>query len=291
MPDSQPGPARPIQHEVLITRAAEAGGRTVALVRALGFSPVLAPLFQVCPRPMRWPGGIDAILLTSGNAVEAVAAGPRLPVFAVGDATAERARLAGFDRVSSAAGDAAALLTLARAALHPGASVLLATGAGQGAWLAAGLRAAGFRVHRRVAYAACAATRLPDAAAAAIMGGRLCAVLFLSAETARIFCRLLPQDMQAALAQVDALAIAPSVAVALAPLPWRRVRVSVAPTLDQVLALLLTTTLPSNPTPARRTPPNARGSNRPAPPPRWMRCRCSTWSASSSSHPPVRNST
>ena len=242
MPDSQPGPSSGHlligRHEVLITRSGEAATRTAEQVRQLGLTPVLAPLFSVRPRAFRWPGGLAAVLVTSGNAVPSLTGMPAVPLLAVGDGTAQQARAAGLHQVHSAAGDAVALLALARRMLRPGASVLLATGAGQGTTLAAGLRAAGFRVHRRTAYVVRPVSLLPEAAVATIKGGQLHAALFLSAETARIFMRLLPLALRPALAGVQAIVIATPVADALAPLPWRRVRVSVAPTLDQVLALL-----------------------------------------------------
>ncbi len=73
---------------------------------------------------------------------------------------------------------------------------------------------------------------------AALRGGTLRTATFLSAETARAFLRLLPDALRPSLAEVDAAAIGQAAADALSPLPWRRVRVSLRPTLDQVLALL-----------------------------------------------------
>jgi len=49
---------------------------------------------------------------------------------------------------------------------------------------------------------------------------------------------LLPDKLKPGLAHVDALTIGAPAASVLAPLPWRRVRVSLRPTLDHVLALL-----------------------------------------------------
>ena len=225
---------------VLVTRAVGEGAETGALLAALGWRAVLAPLLEVQTVRVRLPGRFDAVLLTSGNAVPGLAGeglGGR-PVLAVGDRTAARARAAGLGDVMSAGGDASDLLMLVRARCAPGARLLLASGRGQGEGLAGALRTAGFRVRRRVAYAARPVRRFPAAAEEALRGGRLRAALFLSAETARTFARLAPPALHPALASVDALVIGKPAADALAPLPWRRVRVSVAPTLDQVLALL-----------------------------------------------------
>ena len=242
MPRSQPDPVPPTapqRNAVLITRPGPAAERTADHVRRLGSIPVLSPHLSVQPRPVRPPPQPpEAILLTSANAVAALSDCPHAPVLAVGDATAAQARAAGRPDVRSAAGSAADLLALCRRHLPPGASLLLLSGAGQGTTLAADLRAAGFRVHRRVAYRAAPVPRLPGAAADAIEADRLRAALFLSAETAATFARLLPPSLHPHLRGIEALAIAPKAAAALAPLPWGRVRVSLRPTLEQVLALL-----------------------------------------------------
>lgn len=221
---------------VLITRPAAEGAETAARVEALGFVPVMAPLLVVRVMPIR-VAPADAALVTSGNALAALA-GWAGPVFTVGDATAERARAAGLGPVHSAGGDAGDLVALVRQACPAGLRLLLASGRGQGVALASELRGHGFRVLRRTAYVARPAARLPDAARLALYAGTVRAALFLSADTARTFRRVLPAGLHAALGGVEALAIGAAAAEALALLPFRRVRVSLAPTLDQVLTLL-----------------------------------------------------
>ena len=210
---------------------------TAARLRALGWDPVIAPLFQVKRRVML-AAPSQAILISSGNAVDSLPPTWNVPLLAVGDRTAARARAAGFKDVTSADGDAQDLAALARERCPPGAALLLATGAGQGRPLAAALRQAGFRVHRRVAYATQPARRLPEVAHAALNSGQLRAILFLSAETARIFRALVPDDAHGSLCEVDAMAIAAPVAAILGDLPWRQLLVSAKPTVERVLALL-----------------------------------------------------
>jgi uroporphyrinogen-III synthase len=225
---------------VLITRPAEDAGRLAQAIRERGRAPVLAPLFAVRTRPIAPVPGVQAVLVTSGNALPALpAAWHGTALLAVGDATAARARAAGFSRVRSAAGDARALAALAREALLPeDGAVLLASGEGQGEALAAMLRAAGFAVERRTAYAVQPVAALPRAAAAAIEGGTLAAATFLSAATARLFLDLLPGRLRGALAQIDALAIGGPAAAALEAARWRSVRCAAAPNLDALLDLL-----------------------------------------------------
>ena len=211
---------------------------TAARVAALGFAPVAAPLLVVHHGVV--PPGIaaDAVLVTSRNALPALRDYSDRPILAVGSATAARARDAGFAHVLDAEGDAADLAELSSRTLRAGARLLLAHGRGQGGALMAELRRRGFRVRGRAAYAVTPVRALPPAADAALRAQSVHAALFLSADTARTFVRLLPARSRQLLTEVDALAIGASAAEALSPLPWHRVRVSFRPTLDQVLALL-----------------------------------------------------
>jgi len=224
---------------ILITRPEPGASDTARRVAALGLVPVPAPMLHIQTLTLRPAPDVRAVLVTSGNALPPLpAALHRLPLLAVGDATAARAREAGFTNVCSADGDAAALAALAAQTLPPRVPLLLATGAGQGAALVADLRARGFPVHRRAVYAARPVRRLPAAALDALAGQDVRAALFLSADTACAFVQALPAALHRGLAGVDALAIGQPAADVLMQLPWRRVRVSANPTLVSVMALL-----------------------------------------------------
>lgn len=223
---------------VLVTRPAADAAITADRVRALGFEPVVAPVLQIVPERVHPPRRVDAILLTSGNALPALGRLKSLPLLAVGDATAGLARAAGFEQVESAGSDAAGLAALVQRRFPSGAHLLLPVALSEGGALEATLRAAGYHVHRKVAYVVRPVGKLPDAARDALLSGALHAALFLSARTARVFHELLPPVLHPHLSVVEALAIGAPAAAELAPLPWSRVRVSLAPTLEQVLALL-----------------------------------------------------
>jgi uroporphyrinogen-III synthase len=224
---------------ILITRPHAVSDRAAERISGLGFKPVVAPFFAVRHRPVvPVPHGTQAILVTSGNALAALRPGG-LPLFAVGDRTAERAVEAGFADVRSAGRDAAALAELVANATDPAAgALLLASGARQGHALAADLRARGFRVVRRVCYEAAPVRRFPAVAAEIIQSGDVHAILFLSAETAAVFVRLLPSELRRAVASIVALAIGPTTAQALERLAWLHIRRARNPTLDDVLDLI-----------------------------------------------------
>ncbi len=229
---------------VLITRPPPGAAATAECVAGMGFKPVLAPVLVIerVPVALPDPAAMTAILVTSGNAVDALPTEwHRCPLLAVGDATAKRAEAVGFSTVFSAAGDATALASMAAQRLRPGGGpLLLASGEGQGKLLEAELRARGFAVIRREVYAARPVPSLPTAARAAFESDALRACLFFSTETARVFVRLAAEACRATqFAEVDALAIGRPAGVALERLPWRRIGVAARPTQDEMLALLL----------------------------------------------------
>jgi len=241
LPDTAPG--SDTAPGVLITRPEPGAGETAARVAALGFSPIIAPVVTIRALPARLPpaDNLQAILVASGNALGGIPPSHRrLPMFAVGAATAARAHAAGFAIVSSADGDADALIRLVtRACDAAGAPLLLLAGRDQGVALAGALRAHGFHVIRRVTYTAAPVPHLPATARDALRAGTLAAALFFSADTARHFVRLLGRArLHEAVRTVDALAIGGPAAVALQALPWRRIRVAARPNQDAMLALL-----------------------------------------------------
>ena len=182
----------PEARTVWITRAAPAADRTAERVAALGWRPLVAPLLVV--RPVKAALTLDpgeALAFTSSQALHHL--DPTTPrgamVFAVGDATAEAARAAGFTDVRSAAGDVEALATLilkARpaAVLHPAA----ARTAGD---LVRRLSEAGLPARRVTVYRAEACTAPPAAAMEALSAGALAAVLIHSPRAGQIAAELI----------------------------------------------------------------------------------------------------
>lgn len=111
---------------VAILRPEPGASRTLERALALGIDAFAVPLFAVEPVAWQAPkaGAFDALLLTSANAVRhagpALAGLAHLPVHAVGPATANAARAAGFDVVTVGTGTISDLV----ATLDPGARLL-----------------------------------------------------------------------------------------------------------------------------------------------------------------------
>jgi uroporphyrinogen-III synthase len=218
----------------LVTRPEPGASATAQRLAAMGHAPVLAPCLTISPLKPRLPEHPAAVVITSGQAIDALPkAWKALPVFCVGDATAGRLRAAGFHRVESAAGDAEDLFKLVTARAVPGLHVL-AVGERQGVALERRLRAAGLQVARRKVYAARPLRALPGEAAQALAAGALDAALFYSAETARSFVRLRPEGT----GKMLACALSERVAGSLHGLPWREIRVALAPSEMDLMALI-----------------------------------------------------
>lgn len=144
--------------KIWITRAQPGADATAARVRNLGHEAFVAPLLEV--RRLAEAevdlAGVKALAFTSANGVRAFAElsdERALRVFAVGAATAQAAKAAGFRRVLSTDGDVAALAEgiaarrseIGGRVLHPGAAEL----AGD---LAGALAAAGVEVQALTLY-------------------------------------------------------------------------------------------------------------------------------------------
>src|SRR5262245_17279550 len=183
---------------ILITRPEPDAERTAQALRARGHDVVLAPVLRV--ETLDADVGAPpwaAVLMTSANAARAVATHSqrdeiiRRPAFTVGDRSAEAARAAGFTDVTSAKGDAEALIALVGSRLTPGTAPLLyLAGAERAADVAGALAGRGFTVRTAVVYRAAALTVLPSDAAAALGAGRIDAVLHFSARTVAVFLDL-----------------------------------------------------------------------------------------------------
>ena len=234
----------------LITRPREDSEPLALAVERLGFRPLLEPMLEIrlLPGSVPDPAGLRGILLTSANGARALAArlGDRmseftaLPVWAVGESTAEMAREVGFLKVTAAAGDVTALAGLVAAGNRPGPGAFLHAGGARLAGDLAGLlEKGGLSVRREVFYEAEPATALSAGLAKALRAHEVAVALFFSPRTATSFVRLaIAQDLAGTLAAVDALALSPAVAAALAPIAWRDVKIAERPSQAALLSIL-----------------------------------------------------
>lgn len=221
---------------VLVTRTPPGAQRTLTRLRELGFEAVEACTAEIRPLPVEWPGTAEAIAITSPNgAARAAELAPdtNLPAYAVGDATAQVMREAGFSDVTSAAGDGAALArlilaeTVARRFVH-------VRGADQGFDLVQALSKGGVKARSLIAYAAEPVTALSESALDAIRPGTI--VLVHSPRGAARFVDLV-SDVRS-LGGLAAVAISSDAAAPLLQAGLARIDIASAPHEEAMMTAL-----------------------------------------------------
>lgn len=162
---------------ILITRPEPGGARFAAQLRDAAPNPddlqiCLSPVMRIVAEAADVPlDGVRGLVFTSQYGVEQFAArvqGRGLPVFAVGRATGEAARAAGFGEVAEAEGDASSLarMIIAKGVRGP---VLHVRGTVVAGDVAAELRAAGIETRQALVYRQEAAA--PTAQALGLLAG------------------------------------------------------------------------------------------------------------------------
>src|SRR5262252_1145142 len=213
----------------LVTRPREEAAELATALSLRGIDAVIEPLMDIHFRTEPPPDltGAQAVLCTSANGVRALARLSRerdLPLFAVGDATAGRARAEGFTDVASAAGNADDLARLVRARLQPqGGRLLHVAGSIVAGDLAGELQADGFEIERLVLYEARPAMTLSATTVRALEAGLINFALFFSPRTAAIFVRLAEQaNIAASLRHVVAISISAAADASLGDMQFRQ---------------------------------------------------------------------
>lgn len=223
-----------------VTRAEPGAAATAGRVHALGLEALVFPLLAV-ERIDIVPDldGVGGLVFTSANAVRAFAnLSPRraFAVFAVGEATAEAARAAGFADVTLGASDGRALAELIVARWRAASGILAVITPEAPAFdVAKALSAAGLSVRRLVLYRTVPVAVPPPDLLDALSEG-LDGVLIHSPRTAEALAALpLPA---AVFADVTLYALSEACAQPLRALPWRQIRVADHPREGALLQLI-----------------------------------------------------
>ena len=224
----------------LVTRPVEQAGATAARLSALGIEPVLEPLLVIQPAAAEIDlDEAQAVLLTSRNGARALAASTTrlsVPVAAVGDATAQAARDAGFSNVISASGSSADLVHMVGGLDPEKGRLVHVTGEVEAGDLAGRIQDKGFTVDRVVLYKAVPAKKLSASTAALISQGGVAMALFFSPRTAATFAALARKARVAkGCAAIRGVFISQAAAEAASALPWRAQLVATRPHLAAVI--------------------------------------------------------
>ena len=232
---------------LLVTRPEPDATRQAATLAARGHEPVIAPLLLIEPaRDVSLDlDGAQALIVTSRNALRALAFHPdlaaslRLPLFAVGEATAKAATDLGFAKVTAGPGAGEDLSRLIADTLKPKAGALVHLAGETVAFdLNSALKAKGFTLRQPVLYRAVPATRLPERVLSLLNAGALDGVVLMSPRTAAIFAALVVRhDVVTQASRLDCYCLSAAVAQAVEPLKARAI-VAARPREEDVLALI-----------------------------------------------------
>jgi len=237
----------------LVTRAEPDGQALAQRLAGLGHDVVLSPVFRrvACPCPPIDCSPFAALIFTSRNGVVMGTAGQDFPpdhtVFAVGNATAEAARAAGFTNVISAQGNVDDLAEciahhFSDMAPHPKHAfpfrLLHIRGQNHAGSLSEALSAKGIAVEKAIVYKMTAETALNLEARTGLEQGTLDGVILLSPRTATLFAQLLTQAGLSPLPKRFIFAVISSAAAAPLKGLGGRVRTAQQPNLEHVLELL-----------------------------------------------------
>jgi uroporphyrinogen-III synthase len=231
---------------LLVTRPEPDALRLKAVLEEAGHEATVEPLLTVSfegGEPIDTEGA-QALIATSRNALRALKASPmltaarRLPLFAVGKATATEARALGFDLVVTGAGTAAELVAHIVSALDPAAGLVVhLAGDTLATDLKGELEAHGFRVTQPVVYRMLPATTLTDDTVEQLAMREIDGVILMSPRTAAIYAKLIRKHgLTQAVRAVPHFCLSAAVARRLEPLG--PTRVPEAPRLEEVLALI-----------------------------------------------------
>src|SRR6201986_4130195 len=201
---------------VLVTRPHPDNEAPAATLRGRGFEVLLAPMLRFEAQAFQDDADAryDAVIVTSANALRGFEQHPsgrkllKLPLFAVGEHTAEAARRAGFDKVIPANGDVAALReavlgSVKAKELKKASTLLYLAGADLARDLAGDLGERGFTVVTHTTYRMIPVSDLPREASDGFAANQVGAVLHYSRRSARAFL----QAARTAGVEISALAI------------------------------------------------------------------------------------
>jgi len=230
---------------VLITRPIDDAAPLVAALKARDVEAMVEPMMTIRSTEEPLPELDDAqgVLFTSANGVRGFMTRTDrrdVKVYAVGEATAEAARRAGFVEIEVAGGDANALAKLVIEKCKPDAGKLIhVAGTHVAGNLSEQLTKAGFTMERAVLYDALSAHKFSTGTVESLRRLELEAVMLFSPRTAEIFMTLVDESgAEQGLSTIAAICLSQAVADRLPGERFRKVVVAAKPDQSAMLDAL-----------------------------------------------------
>ena len=203
----------------------------------------ILPVEEVDSQTSQILDAAQAYLFTSANGVRAAShygltQNPERPVFAVGPATANACKTAGFQTVSEAGGDVRSLVEMIKGTNTPHISGALVhiSGRDQTGNLVEQLCDAGYDAASVVLYSADTIPAFPDNIATQLISGEIDAVMFYSSRTAKHFVAL--TTLAGIKLSMTAYCLSEAVAKILRQAGVANIKVAATTTEESMLALL-----------------------------------------------------
>jgi uroporphyrinogen-III synthase len=232
---------------LLVTRPEPDASRQADTLKALGHDPIIEPLLKIkiddnMPLDLE---GAQAVIVTSRNALRALANHPqrdqalKLPLYAVGDATARAASELGFSDVIAGPGTGAKLVELLVAQLDSRQGPLVHLAGDTLAFdVKAAFEAKGFNVRQPVVYSTIPIEDFPEHLVNHIKAGELDGVILMSPRTATIFTTIIQaHDLASAASALRCYCLSDAVAEGVKPLN-PHILVASHPREEELLALI-----------------------------------------------------
>lgn len=232
---------------LLVTRPEPEAATYIERLKELGHSGMSAPLTTITFAKGQLPlNGVQALVVTSKNALRALARSPSLPkaldlpIFTVGPGSGEMAAELGFERVIAGPASARELVAMIAARGEPsGRPLLLLSGDRQAFDTKGALEKRGFSVGEKIVYRTEAAGSLDPAVTEAIRSGRLDGVILMSPYSAEVFVALTDAAGVAEAARhLHYFCLSAAVANRLGPISPSNLHVAAAPNSEEMLALI-----------------------------------------------------
>ena len=230
---------------VLVTRPDEEGLELANELKTIGIEPLLEPMLIVENLPVDDLSydKTQAYIITSANSIKALLKlkpDMKIPLFAVGNASAIVARKSGFKTVYSADGDADDLAKLVDDILNPSEGDLLyISGKTQSGDLFKKLSSLGFGCSEVVVYETIPRKSLSPATVVAIKSDQVDTILLYSSKTAEVLIKLIRKSrLVRHCTKITVICLSKGIANVAKSLNWYNVLVSDKPTQEGMLDLL-----------------------------------------------------
>jgi uroporphyrinogen-III synthase len=205
-----------------------------------GIPSYLCPLYRPCFLPIPPLKNPQALILTSKNALRALENREdvkKIPLYAVGDQTAQLAQDRGFSKVISASGTSQELIQCILQRAHPKNGIL---------WHLSGqivkgnivetLNRNGFEAQRSIVYRIEDAKNFPEALLSHLQNQRITHILFFSSHTTLLFVNLLKMyGLEKSACHMRAICLSQAAAFKASLLVWKEIWISSKPTVKSMI--------------------------------------------------------